>query len=302
MVWAKRITLFLIVNLLVMAVISFLLYLFNIQPYLTRNGINPAALAAFCLMWGMGGALISLALSKVMAKWLMGVQIIEPDSRDPASQELLKTVYQLAQKAGLPAKPEVGIYNSPEINAFATGPSKKNSLVAVSTGLIQKMRKDELEGVLGHEITHIANGDMVTMTLLQGIINAFVMFLARMIAFAINRGIMRSRNGESEDGVSPIMYQMTVFLLEMVFMVLGSLVIARFSRFREFRADAGGARLAGHEKMIGALYALKRMADIQDEQVEQPAIQAFKISGQDGFLKWFATHPPLEERIARLKR
>lgn len=301
MVWAKRIFLFLLVNFLVMAVISFLLYLFNIQPFLTKQGINPGALALFCLIWGMAGALISLRLSKFMAKWLMSVQIVEPDTNDPALRELLGTIYQLGKKAGLPVNPEVGIYQSPEINAFATGSSKRNSLVAVSTGLLQRMRKDELEGVLGHEITHIANGDMVTMTLLQGIVNAFVMFLARMVAFAISRGIVRSRNVESEDGVSPIMYQMTVFLLEMVFMVLGSLVIARFSRFREFRADAGGAILAGKDKMINALYALKLSQDFHDDLTEQPAIQAFMISGREGFLKLFASHPPLEDRIARLK-
>jgi heat shock protein HtpX len=298
MVFAKRIILFFLVNILVVAVISFLLYIFNIQPFLTKHGLNYGSLAVFCLIWGMGGAFISLALSKIMAKWMMGIQVIAANTPNAELRNLLAIVHQLAKKAGLPAMPEVGVYQSQEVNAFATGPSKSNALVAVSTGLLQQLRREEIEAVLGHEITHIANGDMITMTLLQGVVNAFVMFLARAVAFAISRAL--SRRDDEREGFSPLMYQLTVFALEMVFMVLGMLVIARFSRFREFRADAGGARLAGTDKMIHALQALKRVYEIQDPATKKPAFQAFKISSPTGFLRLFATHPPLDERIARL--
>lgn len=301
MALAKRIALFLIVNLLVVGVISFIAYFFNIQPYLTQHGLNYTSLAIFCLLWGMIGAFISLLLSKVMAKWMMGVTIIDPNSASSADRALLQIIYTLSKKAGLPKMPEVGIYESPEVNAFATGPSRSNSLVAVSSGLLARLRQDEVEGVIGHEITHIANGDMVTMTLLQGIINAFVMFFARIIAFAA-MNLFSKRDEESSAGFSPLFYQLTVFALEMVFMILGTLVIAAFSRYREFRADAGGARLAGPQKMVSALEALQRTIKIQDPAHDQPSVQAFKISGRAGFLSFFASHPPLEERIATLRR
>lgn len=302
MALAKRIALFLVVNLLVVGVISFIAYFFNIQPYLTRHGLNYGSLAIFCLLWGMVGAFISLLLSKVMAKWMMGVTVIDPNSASSADRALVQMIFSLAKKAGLPKMPEIGIYESPEVNAFATGPSRSNSLVAVSSGLLARLRQDEIEGVIGHEITHIANGDMVTMTLLQGIINAFVMFFARIIAFAL-MNLFSKRDEESSEGISPLFYQLTVFALEMVFMVLGTLVIAAFSRYREFRADAGGARLAGPQKMVNALTALQRTIQIQDPAHEQPAVQSFKISGRPGkFLSFFATHPPLEERIETLRR
>lgn len=299
---AKRIVLFLAVNFLVLAVISFLLYVFNIQPFLTSKGIQPGSLMIFCLIWGMGGAFISLALSRIMAKWMMGVTIIDPNTAQGDLRDLVTTVHQLCKKAGLPAMPEVGIYQSPEVNAFATGPTKSRALVAVSSGLLQRLDHDEVEAVLGHEVTHIANGDMVTMTLLQGIINAFVMFLARIVAYSASRFLFK-RDGEEGVG-SPLVYQLIVFALEMVFMVLGMIVIARFSRFREFRADAGGARLAGKEKMIQALEALKRTIELKDPATDKPAIQAFKISNYktSGIARLFATHPPLDERIARLTR
>lgn len=301
MAMAKRITLFLVVNLLVVGVISFIAYFFNIQPYLTSHGLNYSSLAIFCLLWGMVGAFISLLLSKVMAKWMMGVTIIDPQSASSADRTLVQIIHTLSKKAGLPKMPEVGIYESPEVNAFATGPSRSNSLVAVSSGLLARLRQDEVEGVIGHEITHIANGDMVTMTLLQGVINAFVMFFARIIAFAV-MNMFSKRDEESSEGISPLFYQLTVFALEMVFMVLGSLVIAAFSRYREFRADAGGARLAGPQKMINALSALQRTIKIQDPAHDQPAVQSFKISGRPGgFLSLFASHPPLDERIEALR-
>ncbi len=294
---AKRVILFLLVNFLVVITISFILSIFHVQPFLSQHGINYQSLMIFCFIWGMGGAFISLLLSKVMAKWLMGVQIIDPNTNDPGLRQLLDVVYNLAQKARLPDMPEVGIYQSPELNAFATGATKRSSLVAVSSGLLQRMNRDELEGVLGHEIAHIANGDMVTMTLLQGVINAFVMFLARVLAYVVSGMRDRSESGLASTGL----YYILVFVFEIVFMILGSIVIAFYSRFREFRADKGGAELAGREKMINALKALQRNIEVKDERTEQPAFQAFKISNTKGVLNLFATHPPLAERIERLQ-
>lgn len=299
---AKRVVLFLLVNFLVMTVISFLLSFFNIQPYLSQYGLNYQALMIFCLLWGMGGAFISLLLSKTMAKWSMGVQIIDTNTRDPQQQEILNTVYGLAKKAGLSAMPEVGIFDSPELNAFATGATKNSSLVAVSSGLLRTMPYPQVEAVIGHEITHISNGDMVTMTLLQGIVNAFVMFFARIIAFFITTFFNKSESREESSSFrGGFVYQMVVFAVEIVLMFLGSMVVAAFSRFREFRADRGGSYLAGPENMIGALRTLQKASEIKDPSVDQPAFQAFKISSPGGFMKMFATHPPLEDRIAAIK-
>jgi len=297
---AKRIALFLTVNFLVVLTVSGILSFFNIQPFLNSYGLNYGQLAIFCLIWGFVGALISLMLSKIIAKWMMGVVVIDPNTRDPAHATLLRTVHNLAQKAGLTEMPEVGIYDSPEVNAFATGPTRSRSLVAVSSGLLSRLQYGEVEGVLGHEIAHIANGDMVTMTLLQGVINAFVMFFARVVAFAIARGFSRNSDEESAS-VSPMFYQIIVMVLEIVFMILGTLVIAAFSRYREFRADEGGARLAGKEKMISALSALQKTIQIKDPEHDQQSVQALKISSNTGFSRFFATHPPLEKRIANLQ-
>ncbi len=297
---AKRIFLFLAINFLVVITISVILNLFNVRPFLNSYGLDYPSLMIFCLIWGMGGALISLSLSRIMAKWMMGVEIIDPHTNDAEAQKLLKTVYTLARDAGLRDMPQVGIYNSPELNAFATGPTKKRSLVAVSSGLLRRMNQKEIDGVLAHEITHVVNGDMVTMTLIQGIVNAFVMFLARVLAFVLSGNNKQQRQGSSL-GAS---YFLLVILFEVVFMVLGSIVIAWFSRGKEFRADLGGAHLAGKEKMIAALNALRtQQADI-DPRTEKPAYAAMKISTHKksgGFMALFATHPPLEERIARLK-
>lgn len=300
MALAKRVFLFLVVNFLVVAVISFILYLFNFQPFLSKYGLNYTSLIAFCLLWGMGGALISLMLSKVMAKWMMGVKIIDPKNAAGENYEILQTVYQLATKAGLPKMPEVGIFYSNEPNAFATGPSRSNSLVAISSGLLQRMRRNEVEAVIGHEITHIANGDMVTMTLLQGIVNAFVMFFARILAFALS-SFTRGRDESSEVGTSGF-YWILVFVFEMVFMLLGSIVIASYSRRREYRADLGGSKLSSPSNMINALIALKRNSEIKDPEADQPAFQALKISNNAGLAYLFASHPPLDERITFIKR
>lgn len=299
MAWFKRIFVFLAVNAAVMLTISVILNVLGVRPYLTAQGIDYNSLMIFCLIWGMGGAFISLGLSRVMAKWMMGVQIIPENTQDPALRELLHTVHELARAARLPKMPEVGIYDSPEVNAFATGPSKSRSLVAVSSGLLNRMNSHEVKGVLGHEVAHIANGDMVTMTLIQGVVNAFVMFLARVIAYAIT---MSGRNDGEERSGTPVSYYIVQFVLEMAFMVLGSIVVAWFSRLREYRADAGGARLAGRDNMIQALQGLKRTFEDVDPS-EQPAVQALKISSRPGgIMQLFSTHPPLEERIERLQR
>jgi heat shock protein HtpX len=257
----------------------------------------------FCLVWGFAGSFISLALSRVMAKWTMGVQVIPPDTNVPELRSLLETVYGLARSASLPT-PEVGIYESDEVNAFATGPTKSRALVAVSSGLLQRLRPDEIEGVLGHEMTHVANGDMVTMTLLQGVINSFVLFFSRVLAFAVSQAL-RSRD-DRDSGGGYFLQFLLVMVFQVVFGLLGSIVVCWFSRWREFRADAGGARLAGRRNMIDALQALRRLYNPEVANAEAgraPSLQAFKISGRhSGFMALFADHPPLEERIARLEQ
>jgi heat shock protein HtpX len=299
---AKRIFLFLAINILVVVTLSLVLNIFHVQPFLKSYGLDIRSLLIFCLVWGMGGALISLALSRQMAKWMMGVRVIDPQSKDPVQSQLLSTVHKLARDAHLPDMPEVGIFESPEPNAFATGPTKRRSLVAVSSGLLHRMSQKELEGVLAHEITHITNGDMVTMTLVQGIVNAFVMFLARVLAYAFS-GLGRSRD-DSSSGGSYVSYMLFVFLFEIVFMIFGSMLICLFSRYREFRADRGGADLAGKDKMISALESLKRLQQIRDPAHEKASFQAFKISTRSklGIMRLFSTHPPLEERIERLRQ
>jgi heat shock protein HtpX len=194
--------------------------------------------------------------------------------------------------------PEVGLYESDDINAFATGPSKSRSLVAVSSGLLRKLDRPEVEGVLGHEITHIANGDMVTMTLLQGVVNAFVMFLARVLAYVVAQAL---RGNDREGGMSQGIYFVCVLVFQIVFMVLGSMVVMAFSRWREFRADAGGAHLAGRESMIRALQALQRDHEAVAQAKAPPALATMQISGRDGVMRFFLSHPPLEQRIERLR-
>jgi heat shock protein HtpX len=298
----KRILLFLAVNLLVMATLTIVASI--IFHFIGRPGRGPGLpysyLMVFCFIWGMGGAFISLALSRIMAKWFMGVRVVDPRTSDPELAELVRMVHGLAQRAGLPAMPEVGIYDSPEVNAFATGPSRSRSLVAVSTGLLNAMRRTEVEGVVGHEVAHIANGDMVTMTLLQGVVNAFAMFLARVLAFALTQG--RSRDDDERGGGNFFAQYLLMRLFEMVFMILGSLVVLWFSRWREFRADAGGARYAGRDSMIGALRALQRFQGHANAGDSGTGVQTLKISSPGGMMRLFMSHPPLEERIARLEQ
>jgi heat shock protein HtpX len=294
----KRIALLLAVNFLIVVTISIILTVLGVRPYLQANHIDYQELLIFCLVWGMGGAFISLGLSRVMAKWAMGVQVIDPNTRDSQGQLLVQTVGRLARSANIPM-PEVGVYDSPDINAFATGPTKARSLVAVSSGLLDRMDRAETEGVLGHEITHIANGDMVTMTLLQGCVNAFAMFLSRVIAYAITQG-RRGDDDERSYGPSMTTYMVQI-VIEMVLLLLGSLLVMWFSRWREFRADAGGARIAGRENMIAALQRLRGDAEIAG-QVAQPAVQTLRISSPGRMMRFFASHPPLEERIERLQQ
>ncbi|MDX9730728.1 MAG: protease HtpX [Bdellovibrionales bacterium] len=303
----KRIALFLMVNILVMATLSIIINVFGLGPMMTDKGYNIPTLLVFCGVWGMGGAFISLLLSKVMAKWSMGVKIINPQTHDTRERELVDMVYRYARSAGLNKMPEVGIYESPEVNAFATGPSKSNSLVAVSSGLLQTMDKRSVEGVVAHEVAHIANGDMVTMTLIQGVVNAFVMALARLVAFAISNAL-RS-DDDRGPGLGPIAHMVTVIVLEIVFMFLGSIVVMWFSRQREFRADKGGAQYAGRDAMISALKSLQSMSERNYQVTEQteakPAFASMKISSgkrPGGLADLLRTHPTLEDRIARLER
>lgn len=291
---AKRITLFLLVNILVIFTISTVTSLLGLRHYITSAGLDYSALLVFCLIWGFSGSLISLGLSRVMAKWMMGVQVIDPRTTNHEHATLVNTVHELSRSAGLSKMPEVGIYESQEVNAFATGPTKNRSLVACSTGLLRRMDRNQVRGVLGHEVAHIANGDMVTMTLIQGVVNAFTMFLARVISFAISQHVKEE---------SRAMTQMLITIgLDIVFSILGSIVVCSFSRAREFRADAGSAKIAGRESMISALKALTNLHSLNTVEEEHKSLATLKISGGRSWLAVFSTHPPLEERIKRLER
>lgn len=306
----KRVGLFVLVNILVMAVgvgvISFLMHQFGIQPYGAHGQINYVHLMIICLVWGSAGSFVSLMLSKFMAKQFFNLQML---SETGPNGEIVRKVHQLAQRAGLSKMPEVAIYHSPEVNAFATGPSRNNSLVAVSTGLLQNMNSDEAEGVLAHEVAHIANGDMVTLALVQGIVNAFVLFFARVVTMIINNAL---RKGDGP-GLGPIAFVFTSIFFQILFGILASPVVFAFSRWREYRADYGGAQLAGRHKMIAALEALQRTidrAEIASAQAQpamagqnnDSAIRAMKISSKLRGSELFSTHPPLQKRIEALKR
>jgi heat shock protein HtpX len=295
---AKRVVLFVAVNVLIVASLSILLSVLGISPSLGGRELNLGTLAAFCLVWGFGGALISLALSRVMAKWMMGVRLIDPDTRHPAEKDLVNRVHSYATQAGLTVMPWVGIYDSPELNAFATGPTRNRALVAVSSGLLDSMDKSAVDGVLAHEVAHIANGDMVTMTLIQGVVNALVMFLARIVAWFAGQMVAEEKRPMVQFGI--------VLALELGLGVLGMMIVAHFSRGREYRADEGGARLAGTSKMIAALQGLKKAYALGGNEVpkdeQAPALASLKISGKSGgFLQLFSTHPDLDDRIARLR-
>jgi heat shock protein HtpX len=285
----KRVLLFVVTNLAIVITLSIVLQILGVTGYVDAGGINTGALMVFCFVWGMGGAFISLLMSRWIAKKAMGVQLI--DGRGGQAEDwLYHTVQRLTQQAQLPT-PEVGIYDSPEVNAFATGASKSRSLVAVSSGLLRNMRREEIEGVLAHEVAHIQNGDMVTMTLIQGVVNAFVIFFARLIAFAVRQA--------TDERYAYILSFVVMIVLQIALGILGSMVVAWFSRAREFRADAGGATLAGRGNMIAALQRLRQTHELVDNT--QASLATLKISGGRSFAMLFATHPPLEERIAALQ-
>ena len=287
----KRIGLFLLTNIAVILVLSVVAHLFGLNQYLEADGtLNLTTLLLFCAIFGMGGSFISLLMSKWVALKMTGAQIIE-NPRSSQEMWLVNTVKRQAQAAGI-GTPDVAVYNAPEPNAFATGSNKNKALVAVSTGLLTHMSQDEVEAVLGHEIGHVANGDMVTLTLIQGVVNTFVMFFARIIGHFIDRAVLKNEGGYG------IGYFISVIVLQIVFGFLASAIVAWFSRHREFRAARAGAHLAGRRKMISALERLK-VAHGQSTLPEQ--ITAFGISGGK-ISKMFATHPPLEARIAALQQ
>lgn len=291
----KRVLLFVVTNLAILVVLNIIIQLFGVDRYLGQGGTF--GLLILAAVFGMGGSFLSLMLSKWSAKRLTGAQVIAHPSNELESW-LVSTVYRQAEAVGI-GRPEVAIYQAPDLNAFATGMNRDNALVAVSTGLLRSMRRDEVEAVLGHEVSHIANGDMVTLSLIQGVLNTFVIFLARIVASIIDQ-FLRSDEEEQGGGLGFFAYMAVVVVLELIFGILASIVVMWFSRQREFRADRGGASLAGKGKMIGALERLK-------QAVEQPQLPtelaAFGISGRigGGLARLFMSHPPLDERIAALR-
>ncbi|GGA83271.1 protease HtpX [Ornithinibacillus halotolerans] len=288
----KRIFYFIITNVLVLLTISIVLNLIGFRGYTTSSGtIDFAALLIFSAIIGFSGSFISLAISRWMAKRAMGVQVINPNGpMNDYERAVVEKVHRLSRAAGLMHMPEVGIYNSPEVNAFATGPSKKKSLVAVSTGLLQEMDDDAIEGVIAHEVAHIANGDMVTMTLLQGVVNTFVVFLSRVAAFIVSRFV--------KEELAWIVHFIAIIVFQLVFSILGSLVVYAYSRHREFHADRGGADLAGKDKMRHALESLKAYTS-RIKGGEDTSIATLKINNKRKS-SIFSTHPDLDERIKRL--
>jgi heat shock protein HtpX len=288
----KRVALLIATNIAIMLVLSIVVSVFGLDRYLTREGLNLQALLVFSAVLGFGGAFISLLLSKWMAKASMGVQVIT-QPRNEAEQWLVNTVRAQAEQAGI-GMPEVGIFDSPDPNAFATGANKNSALVAVSTGLLNNMRRNEVEAVLGHEVSHVANGDMVTLTLIQGVMNTFVFFLARVVGFVVDRVILKN---ERSGGIG---YFVTVMVAQLVLGILAGMIVAWFSRKREYRADAGGAHLAGTNSMVGALEALRR---VHSPTALPEKMQAFGIRGgqPQGWQRLFMSHPPIEERIAALR-
>jgi heat shock protein HtpX len=285
----KRIVLFVLTNLAVVVVLGIVASLLGVNRYLTANGLNLGALLVFAFIMGFGGAIISLLLSKTIAKWSSGIQLInEPRNADEAW--IVETVRKLANQAGV-GMPEVGIFEG-EPNAFATGAFKNSALVAVSTGLLQGMNREEIEAVLGHEMSHVSNGDMVTMTLIQGVMNTFVVFLSRVVGFFVD-GALRRGDDRSGPGIG---YYVTTIVLDIVLGFLAAIIVAWFSRQREFRADAGSVRLLGQRQPM--INALARLGGMVPGPLPK-SIQAFGITSGVG--KLFSTHPPIEERIAALQ-
>ncbi|KAB2314713.1 protease HtpX [Betaproteobacteria bacterium SCN2] len=287
----KRIVLFLTTNLAIVFVLSVTMRLLGVEPYLTAQGLNLTSLLIFAAVMGFGGSFISLAISKWTAKRAMGVRVIESPA-NATEVWLVDTIRKYSAEAGI-KMPEVGIYEAPDVNAFATGMSKNSSLIAVSTGLLRQMTREEAEAVLGHEVAHAANGDMVTLALIQGVVNTFVMFLSRVIGHTVDRVVFKN-----EQGHGPAFF-ITMIVAELVLGILASIIVMWFSRQREFRADRGGASLAGRGAMIAALERLNGL----HPQPLPDKMAAFGISGgvASGLKRLFMTHPPLEERIAALR-
>ncbi len=287
----KRIFLFLGTNVAIMLVLSVTMRLLGVEPYLNANGLNLTSLLIFAAVMGFGGSFLSLAISKWMAKKSMGVRVIESPA-DATERWLVETVRRYSDQSGI-GMPEVGIFETPEVNAFATGMSKNSSLVAVSSGLLQQMSREEAEAVIGHEIAHIANGDMVTLALIQGVVNTFVMFLSRVIGYFIDKVIFKTENG-----TGPAFF-ISVIVAELIMGILASIIVMWFSRQREFRADRGGALLAGRQHMIATL---ERLASLHPAPLPD-RMAAFGISGSraGGLKRLFLTHPPLTERIQALR-
>ena len=288
----KRVVLFIVTNLAVLLVLSITARLLGVDRFLMAQGtgLDMGKLLVFAAVFGMGGAFISLAMSKWTAKHMTGAQVIEQPANEVEAW-LVETVHDQARRAGI-GRPEVAIFDSPDPNAFATGMSRNNALVAVSTGLLQRMNRREVEAVLGHEVSHVANGDMVTLALIQGVVNTFVIFISRVVGFFVDRVLLKNERGQGPG------FWIATMVAELMLGVLASMIVAWFSRQREFRADAGGAALAGRQKMIAALERLK----INHEQSALPAqMSAFGISGGGGLMKLFMSHPPLDERIAALR-
>jgi heat shock protein HtpX len=291
----RRVGLFLATNIAIIAVISILLSVFNVRPYLEQHQLNYQSLLIYAAIVGFTGSFISLFISKWMAKYAFGIQIIQKPSTE-TEQWLLNTVRKLANQTGI-GMPEVGMYNSQEPNAFATGWSRNRALVAISSGLINAMNQEEVEAVLGHEITHVANGDMVTLALIQGVVNTFVIFFARIAAFAVMQ-FFRKDDEESIGG--NFAYYGVAILFEILFGILASTIVFAFSRYREYRADAGSAKLLGKEKMILALQRLQAFVDMPAEQ-RGTSFATMKISDNHKLLGLFSSHPPLAKRIAALQ-
>ncbi|HHF0525802.1 TPA: protease HtpX [Legionella anisa] len=293
----KRIVLFLVTNLAIIIVISLILSIFNVSPYLTQYGLNYQALLIFAAIIGFTGAFISLFISKWMAIHAFNVQLIEKPTTE-SELWLMNEVRSLAQKRNI-GMPDVGIYDSPEPNAFATGWNKNKALVAVSTGLLNAMNEEEVQGVLGHEISHVANGDMVTLTLIQGVVNTFVIFFARIAAFFVMQFFRRDNDEGVQGG---FVYYGVALIFELLFGILASMIVMWFSRYREFRADRGSAQYVGKEKMIKALQRLQQLMEKTPVDDRAPAFKAMKISSRDGWLALFSSHPPLEKRIEALQK
>jgi len=286
----KRILYFLATNLAIVFVLSITMRILGVEPYLNANGLNLSSLLVFSAIMGFGGAFISLAISKWTAKRMSGAVVIE-EPRTPTEIWLVKTVRQQADAVGI-KMPEVAIFDTPEVNAFATGMTKNSSLVAVSSGLLNAMTRDEAEAVLAHEVSHIANGDMVTLTLIQGVVNTFVMFLSRVIGYVVDKVVFKT-----ERGTGPAFF-ITMMIAQFVLGILASMIVMWFSRQREFRADAGAAKLSSKNKMIAALQRLQAQ---HEPSVLPEQMAAFGISGKGGLSKLFASHPGLDERIAALR-